>query len=219
MTTSDTVTLFHSPQSRSSAALVLLEELGAPYRLQVLNMKAGEQRKAEYLAVNPMGKVPAIRHGEAFVTEQVAIFIYLADAFPEAKLAPAIGDPARGAYLRWLVFYAACFEPAMADRAGKREPLSRQASPYGDFDTMFETLVDHISKHPWFIGDRLSAADILWGSALHWMTAFKLIPERPVIKDFVDRITARPAYGRVMKMDAELAAEHQAAVDAAKDKG
>ena len=101
------VTLFHSPNTRSTGALILLEELGAPYELHVLNMKAGEQRQPAYLALNPMGKVPAVKHGEAFVTEQVAISLYLADLFPEAKLAPPVGDPLRGPYLRWLVYYAA----------------------------------------------------------------------------------------------------------------
>lgn len=211
----DIVTLFHSPQSRSGAALVLLEELGAPYKLHVLNMKAGEQRKPEYLAVNPMGKVPAIRHRDALVTEQVAISIYLADAFPEAGLAPAIGDAERGAYLRWLVFYAACFEPAVNDRAMKREAGSAQSSPYGDFDTMYETLVQHLSRQPFFTGERLSAADILWGTALHWMTMFGLVPERPVVAGFIQKIVSRPSYRTMMDLDATLAAEHQAAVDAA----
>ncbi len=211
----DIVTLFHSPQSRSGAALVLLEELGAPYKLHVLNMKAGEQRRPEYLAVNPMGKVPAIRHRDTLVTEQVAISIYLADAFPGAGLAPAIGDPERGAYLRWLVFYAACFEPAVSDRAMNREAGAAQSSPYGDFDTMYETLVQHLSRHPFFTGERLSAADILWGTALHWMTMFGLVPERPVITDFVQKIVSRPSYKVMMDLDEKLAAEHQAAVDAA----
>jgi glutathione S-transferase len=211
----DIVTLFHSPQSRSGAALVLLEELGAPYKLHVLNMKAGEQRRPEYLAVNPMGKVPAIRHRDTLVTEQVAISIYLADAFSGAGLAPAIGDPERGAYLRWLVFYAACFEPAVSDRAMKREAGAAQSSPYGDFDTMYETLVQHLSRHPFFTGERLSAADILWGTALHWMTMFGLVPERPVITDFVQKIVSRPSYKVMMDLDEKLAAEHQAAVDAA----
>ena len=105
MATSDTVTLYHAPNSRSSAALTLLEELGAPYRLHVLNLNTGDQRQPAYLAVNPMGKVPAITHGDALITEQVAIFIYLADLFSNAGLAQQIGDPLRGPYLRWLVFY------------------------------------------------------------------------------------------------------------------
>ena len=110
------VTLFHSPNSRSGSALVLLEELGADYELKVLNLKTGEQRQPAYLAVNPMGKVPAIRHGDAVVTEQVAVYLYLADLYPEAGLAPAIGDPLRGPYLRWMAFYGSSFEPALMDR-------------------------------------------------------------------------------------------------------
>ncbi len=135
------VTLYHSPHTRSTGALILLEELGAPYDLHVLNMKAGEQRQPAYLAVNPMGKVPALRHGDAIITEQVAVYLYLADLFPEAGLAPQIGDPLRGPYLRWMVFYAACFEPAVVDRAAKHEPAPQTMSPYGDYDTMLNTVV------------------------------------------------------------------------------
>src|SRR5580698_1220937 len=154
MSTDRKVVLFHSPNTRSSGALILLEELGAPYELHVLNMKAGEQRQPAYLAVNPMGKVPAIRHGDALVTEQVAIFLYLADLFPEAKLAPAIGDPLRGPYLRWLVYYGSCFEPALVDRALKREPGSLQMMPYGDYDTMLATLTDQLGRGPYILGER-----------------------------------------------------------------
>jgi glutathione S-transferase len=120
MTQDRHITLFHSPNTRSSGALILLEELAVPYQLHVLDMKRGEQREAAYLAVNPMGKVPAIKHGDALVTEQPAVFMYLADLFPEAGLAPPIGDPLRGPYLRWMVYYGSCFEPALIDRAMKR---------------------------------------------------------------------------------------------------
>ena len=122
MPASDIITFFHSPNTRSSGVRILLEELGALYELRPINMKAGEQRKPAYLAVNPMGNVPAILHRGSLVTEQVAIFIYLADLFPQAKLAPALDDPRRGPYLRWLVYYGSCFEPAVVDRAMKREP-------------------------------------------------------------------------------------------------
>ena len=111
------VTLFHSPNTRSTGVLILLEELGADYELNLVDMKANEQRAAAYLAINPMGKVPAILHRGALVTEQVAIFLYLADLYPEAGLAPPIGDALRGPYLRWMVFYGSCFEPAVVDRA------------------------------------------------------------------------------------------------------
>jgi glutathione S-transferase len=210
MTVDREITLYHSPNTRSSGAFTLLEELGAPYRLQIINMKAGEQRQPAYLAVNPMGKVPAIRHGDALVTEQVAIFIYLADLFPEAKLAPPIGDPQRGPYLRWLVYYGSCFEPAVVDRALKREPGALAMVPYGDYDTMLGTLTAQLGRGPYMLGERFSAADVLWGGALAWITMFKLVPELPVIMDYVQRIGARPAVAKVKAKDAELAAAQAA---------
>jgi glutathione S-transferase len=212
MTDADTITIFHSPQSRSSGALTLLEELGAPYRLHVLNMKAREQRRPEYLAVNPLGKVPAILHRGALVTEQVAIFIYLADLFPNAALAPAIGDVRRGPYLRWLVYYASCYEPALVDRAMQREPAPQATSPYGTFDTMLESVVSQIRERPFLLGETISAADILWGNALNWGVMFKLVPEEKAIADYVARIVQRPAAIKVATMDSELAAEHQKAL-------
>ena len=215
MTTDRTITFYHSPNTRSSGTLNLLEELGAPFELQLLNMKAGEQRQPAYLAVNPMGKVPAIRHGEALVTEQGAIFIYLADLFPEAGLAPALNDPLRGPYLRWLVYYGSSFEPAVVDRAMKREPDGTAMSPYGDFDTMLGTLVAQLRKGPYLLGDRFSAADVLWGGALGWTTMFGLVPDLPEIKDYVARAKARPAYERVTSRDAEWVAQHEAEAKAA----
>jgi glutathione S-transferase len=212
MTDTDTITLFHSPQSRSSGALTLLEELGTPYKLHVLNMKAGEQRRPEYLAINPLGKVPAILHRGELVTEQVAIFIYLADLFPAAGFAPVIGDTRRGAYLRWLIYYASCYEPALVDRAMQREPAPHATSPYGTFDTMLETIVSQIRDQPYLLGDTISAADILWGNALNWGVMFKLVPEEKAVIDYVARIVQRPAAIKVTSMDAELAAEHQKAL-------
>ena len=208
------ITLYHSPNTRSSGALTLLEELGAPYELHVLNMKAGEQRGPRYLEVNPMGKVPALKHGDALITEQVAIFLYLADLFPEAKLAPPIGDPLRGPYLRWMIFYAACFEPAVIDGATHRDPAPQPMSPYGDFETMLRTLTDQLAKGPYLLGERMTAADVLWGTALAWTTMFKIVPELPVIMDYVKRLGARPAVGKVKALDAKLSAEHEAAAKA-----
>ena len=205
------VTLFHSPNTRSSGALILLEELGADYTLHVLNMKAGEQRGSEYLAINPMGKVPAIQHGDALVTEQCAVFLYLADLYPEAGLAPPIGDPLRGPYLRWIVYYGSCFEPAVVDRALKREPPPPAMSPYGDYDTMLNTLTDQLGKGPYLLGDRMTAADVLWGTALAWTTRFGIVPLLPVIKAYTERMGARPAVARVKEKDAELSALHAAA--------
>ncbi|MBV9685663.1 MAG: glutathione S-transferase [Alphaproteobacteria bacterium] len=205
------ITLFHSPNTRSSGVLTLLEEIGAPYELHVLKMKTGEQRRPEYLVINPMGKVPALRHGDALITEQVAIFLYLADLFPGARLAPPIGDPLRGPYLRWMVFYAACFEPAVIDRATERDPAPLPMSPYGVYDTMLKTLTDQLAKGPYLLGEGFTAADVLWGGALTWTTMFKLVPELPVITGYIGRFNARPAVTRAKAKDAELAAAHEAA--------
>ncbi len=204
MPTTQPITLFHSPQTRSSGALTLLEELRAPYKLHVLNMKAGEQRSAEYLAINPMGKVPAIRHGDALITEQVAIGIYLGDLFPEAGITPAIGDALRGPYLRWYVFYAACFEPALIDKAMKRESGTPAMSPYGSLDTTLSTLMAQLDEGPWLLGEKFTCADVLWGSALTWMTAFGLVEPVPAVKAYVDRWNARPSVAAVARIDEDL---------------
>ncbi|HEX3575498.1 MAG TPA: glutathione S-transferase family protein [Rhodopila sp.] len=205
----DTITLFHSPQTRSTGALTLLEELGAPYELRVLNRQAGELRQPAFLAINPMGKVPAILHGDAVVTEQVAITIYLADLFPDAGLAPALTDKQRGPYLRWLAFYAASFEPALVDRAMKRDPGPTSMIPYGDFETMMATLTSQLQTGPYLLGSTFTAADVLWGTALKWTTIFGLIPPSPVISAYVERISTRPAALRVAEKDAALAAQHK----------
>jgi glutathione S-transferase len=212
---SDTIVFFHSPNTRSSGTRILLEELGAPYELRAVNMKAGEQRKPAFLAVNPMGKVPAILHRGGLVTEQVAIFIYLADLFPQAGLTPALDDPLRGPYLRWIAYYGTSFEPAVVDRALKREPGPLNMVPYGDYDTMLKTVTDQLAKGPYLLGGRMTAADVLWGTALRWTTMFKLVPELPVIMDYVKRLTGRPAVAKVTELDAKLAAEHEAAAKVA----
>jgi glutathione S-transferase len=201
------IVFYHSPNTRSAGTRILLEELGAPHELKVVNMKAGDQRKADYLAVNPMGKVPAIRDGDALITEQVAVFLYLADLFPKAGLAPPIGDPLRGPYLRWMAYYGSCFEPAVVDKALKRDPAPPAMCPYGDFDTMLQTLVDLLSVGPYVLGERFSAVDVLWGTALAWMTNFKLVPELPAIMAYVGRINARPSVAKIKALDAELAAK------------
>ena len=180
--------------------------------LHVLNMKAGEQRGAAYLAVNPMGKVPAILHGDALVTEQVALYIYLADLFPEAGLAPGLTDPLRGPYLRWLAYYGSCFEPAVVDRALKRDPAPPSMCPYGDYDTMLKTLTDQLKIGPYLLGERFCAADVLWMTALTWMTGFKIVPELPEIMAYIGRLKDRPSVAKVTARDAEIFAAHVAAV-------
>jgi len=208
------VTLFHAPHSRSSATRALLEELGSPYDLVVLDLQRGEQRTEEYLAINPMGKVPAIRHGGALITEQPAIMMYLAELHPEKKLAPMPGDPLRGPYLRWMVFYGSCFEPAMMDFWQKRAPVSPMQCGYGDYDSVMNLVAAQLEQGPWLLGERFSAADVLWGGALNFGLMFKLVPDWPVFRDYAARVQARPAIRRAFALDQELAREHQAATAA-----
>ena len=208
MSTTPELTFFHAPQTRSGGVLILLEELGASYTLHLLNMKAGEQRQPAYLAVNPMGKVPALMHGDALVTEQVAVYLYLADLYPQAGLTPAIGDPLRGPFLRWLAFYGSSFEPALVDKSQGHAPPPAMA-PYGDYDTTLKTLGDQLARGPYLLGERFTAADVLWGTALAWTTMFKLVPETPVIKAYIERVNARPAFVRAKAKDAALLASQQ----------
>ena len=204
------VTLYHSPQTRSSGAVVLVEELGADVEVKILNMKAGENRQAAYLAVNPMGKVPAVVEDGALVTEQVGVFLFLADRFPEKGLAPAIGDPLRGPYLRWMAFYGSSFEPACVDRAMKREAGGQAMSPYGNYETTLKTVTDQLKRGPYILGERFTAADVLWGGALGWLTMFGIVDKTPEIAAYVERTTSRPAHAKVTARDAELVAAQAA---------
>jgi glutathione S-transferase len=207
----DNPLLYYAPRTRASSVLTLLEELDVPYELRVLNFQLGEQRKPEYLAVNPLGKVPAIVHNGALVTELGAIFIYLADAFPQKGLAPAIGDALRGPYLRWLVFYGSAFEPAIVDRSMKREPAPASRSPYGDFDGVVALIDAQLTQGPYLFGERFTAADILWGGALRWTVGFGLVPESAHISAYVERVTSRTCFARVAQTDEELLKIHDAA--------
>lgn len=204
--TDDTLIFYHAPNTRSSGVAVLLEELAAPHERRIIDMKGGEQRQPAFLAIKPMGKVPALVHRGALVTEQTAIFIYLADLFPEAGLTPRVGDPDRGPYLRWLALYGSSFEPAVVDKAMGREPAPRATSPYGCFDDVFRTLTAQLRDYPFIAGTRMTAADILWGLSLRWITRFRLLPEQPEIAAYIDKIAGRPSVALVDAMDAQLAA-------------
>lgn len=211
----DQVELFYAPQTRATGVRVLLEELGAPYTLNVLNFKLGENRQPGFLAVNPAGKVPTVRCGEAVVTEQVAIYIFLADLFPERGLTPALDDPRRGAYLRWFVYMASCFEPALVDRALKREEPPQSMSPYGSFDTVMENMRSQLAKGPYVLGDRISALDVLWAMGLRWGMMFGIVPDFEEFKSYTTRYFERPAPVKVLQEDQNMAREQEEAAIAA----
>ena len=198
------LTLYHIAPSRSSTVLWMLEELGVPYDVHLLSMQNGDNRKPDYLAVNPMGKVPALRHGDVVITEVGAILEYLADAFPAAKLAPPIGDPRRGPYLKWQHFRVGVVEAAFMDKLLQRPEAPKSALGYGDFDTAMDVLAAGLRPGPWLLGDAFSAADVGIGSALHWAGMMKALPDKPEFKAYVERCTARPAFKRATAKDQEL---------------
>ena len=198
---------YHAPNTRSFAIRWLFEELGnPPHDLKVLNMKTGEHKAPAYLAINPMGKVPAVVHGAAVITETAAIAMYLADLFPEAGLAPKAGDTARGSYFRWIVFNQAAVEPAITDNYLKRAPGSPAMMGYGTYGDTIDALAGALAKGPYILGDKFSAADIVVGSGVRWMLMFKLLPERPEFTSYAERLNARPALQRAVAAEQQLAA-------------
>ena len=202
-----TLTLYHASPSRSSIVRWMLEETGEPYDLHLLKLAEGEQMKPDYLAVNPMGKVPALRHGDAVITEAAAICTYLADEFPHAHLNVPIGDPRRGVYLKWLFFGPACIEPAITDRAFPRvEQPRRSTLGYGDFDTVMDVVAKGLAKGPYLMGEQFTAADVVIGSTLRWGIMLNLLTKRPEFVDYVQRLEKRPALQRATALDQQLAA-------------
>jgi glutathione S-transferase len=200
------LTLYHAAPSRSSIVRWMLEEIGEPYDIKLLRLAEGDQQKPDYLAINPMGKVPALKHGDVIITESAAICTYLADAFPQAGLNVPIGDPRRGAYLKWLFFGPGCLEPAVIDRAAPRKEEPRRAMlGYGDFDTVMNVLAKAVEKGPWLLGEQFTAADVVIGANIRWGMIFKLLPERTEFLDYAARIAARPAAQRAEAKDKELA--------------
>jgi glutathione S-transferase len=194
--------LYWSPRTRSFTALWLMEETGQPYERVLTDLSAGAQRKAEYLAINPMGKVPALRDGEATLAEAAAICAYVAERYPQAKLAPPVGDPLRAKYLYWLFFGPSCGEPAMMQIATKVE-MNPVAAGWGDAQRVFDVLDAALAKGPWILGENFSAADIVIGSGLNFaVRLFKLVPSRASFDRYLDACAARPAFQRAQKIAA-----------------
>jgi glutathione S-transferase len=181
--------------------------VGEPYDIHLISLSKGENRAADYLAVNPMGKVPALKHGDVVITEGAAICTYLADEFPRAKLNVPIGTPRRGVYLKWLFFGPSCIEPAMTDRAFPRKEEARRGMlGYGDFDTAMDVVAKAVASGPYLMGEQFTAADVVIGSTLRFGMMFKLLPERPEFTAYVGRLATRPALQRAEAQDKELAA-------------
>ncbi len=194
--------LYWAPRSRSFTALWLMEETGQPYERVLTDITAGAQKAPAYLAINPMGKVPALRDGEATLAEAAAICAYVAERCPEARLAPALGDLSRAKYLYWLFFAPSCIEPAMVQIATKIE-MSPVSAGWGDAQRVFDVLDANLMKGPWILGEDFSAADVAIGSALNFsVRLFKMVPSRPSFDAYIARCVARPAFQRAEQLAA-----------------
>lgn len=201
------VTLYTNPYSRGRIARWMLEEIGQPYDLVVLDYGT-TMKAADYLAINPMGKVPAIRHGGVIVTEAAAICAYLADAFPAAGLAPALTDPARGDYYRWLFFAAGPLEQATTNHYAKFDPAPEQARMfgYGSYAQTIDTLEKKFAASDYVAGNRFTAADVYVGMAVGWGLEFGTIDKRPAFEAYWNRLKTRPACVAANAKDDALAA-------------
>ncbi len=213
---SDRIIFYTNPMSRGRIARWMLEEVGAPYETVLLDYGT-TMKGADYLAVNPMGKVPAIRHGETVVTEGAAICAYLADAFPEKELAPPPGDPRRGEYYRWLFFGAGPVEQAVTNTYLKWQPTPEQQMMvgYGSYATVLDVLERLVARGPYLLGDKFSALDVYLGSQIAWGIGFGTMEKRPGFEDYVARIAARPAYKSASELDdAAMPKKEEASADA-----
>ncbi|MBX3562434.1 MAG: glutathione S-transferase family protein [Sphingomonas sp.] len=196
------LTFYTNPQSRGRIIRWMLEEVSVPYETVVLDYGT-TMKGADYLAINPMGKVPAIRHRGTVVTEGAAICAYLADAFPDAGLAPPPGDAARGPYYRWLFFAAGPVEAAVTDKSLKAEVQDEQRAfvGYGSFDEAIDNLARAITPGPYVCGEQFTAADVYVGAQIGWGMMFGSIPKRPAFEDYFARLQARPAAIRANELD------------------
>ena len=188
--------LYWSPRSRSFSALWLMEETGQAYERVLTDISKGAQKTPEYLAVNPMGKVPALQDGEVTLAEVAAICAYVAELYPQAKLAPPVGDRLRAKYLYWLFFGPSCVEPAMVQVAARIE-MNPTSAGWGNAERVFDVLDAALEQGPWILGENFSAADIVIGSGLNFaVRLFKIIPARTSFDRYIDACAARPAFQR-----------------------
>ena len=199
--------LHHAPHTRSQMSLCMLEELGIDYELRFIDLIKGEQKKPEFHAMNFMGKVPVLQHGDAVVCETGAILTYLADAYPDAGLAPApSATQARAQYLRWLFFGGNCIEPAVMEIfSPRKEPINPGQASWGDFSQVLQTLREGLGKGDYLLGDKFSAADVLIGSQVEFLIGFKIIEpaKEPVLAAYAERCKSRPAYKRMSEHEAK----------------
>ena len=201
----DSITFYTNPMSRGRIVRWMLEEIGHPYETVVLDYASG-MKSPDYLAINPMGKVPAIRHGDTVVTEGAAICAYLADMFPDAGLAPPSGNERRGPYYRWLFFAAGPVEAAVTAKSlGLLAPADKRSmAGYGSFEDTIDALESAVRDGPYICGDQFTAADVYVGSQIGWGMMFGTMDKRPAFEEYFARISSRPAAVRAAELDDAL---------------
>ncbi|MBL4633036.1 MAG: glutathione S-transferase [Kofleriaceae bacterium] len=195
------LTLYYTPRSRSFAALWLLEELGEDYQLESFDITTARHKKADYLALNPMGKVPLVVDGDTPIPELGAIAIYLSDRYPGAKLSPLTEDPQRPAYLRWTFFSSAIMEPAFCEKLFKWE-IPAHSVAWGSFDQMLDIVTKAVTDSTWLLGDSFSSADILVGSNLRVGQMLGIVPKEGPINDYISRLEKRDGFVRAEAIEA-----------------
>ncbi len=202
-----TIVLHHHPHSRASNVVWMLEEVGAPFELRFVDMRAGAHKSSDLLALNPMGKLPVLVDGDVVVTESAAIALYLADRYAYGTLAPRVDDPARGTYLRWSLFAPSVIEPGSMAKAAGWAFKPGQAG-WGTHEAMILAIESAIGGGPFLLGERFTMADVVFGGTVRYMLTFGMLEPRPVFQAYAERLAARPAFQRAQARNQAVAREH-----------
>lgn len=198
--------LRHHPRSRAATVVWMLEELGLPYELQHVDLMKGEQKSTQHKALNLMGKVPVLVDGEVVISESAAIAVYLADRYAPGRLAPALDDPRRGAFLRWCFYAPSVVEPCcMAKAAGWA--YSPSTAGFGSYEEMVETLEGAIGAGPWLLGEAFTMADVVLGGTIRWMLLFGMLDKREAFVAYTARLAERPAFQRAEAKNKAIASQ------------
>lgn len=200
------IVLHHHPWSRAATTVWMLEEVGAPYKINTLDLRAGDHRKDDYKALNRMMKLPVIEDGDAVVAESAAIGVYLADRYAKGELAPDLDDPARGPYLRWCFFAPSVIEPAAMAKASGWE-YSESSAGFGSYENMVATLEEALTPGPWLQGERFTMADVIVGATVRFLRQFKMMESGGVLGAYADRLGERPALKRADTINQRIVEE------------
>lgn len=202
-----TTVLYHHPYTRAANVVWMLEELGTPYQLRFVDLKAGEHKQPELVALNSMGKIPILQDGEVVVSESAAIGIYLADRYALGRLAPTFDDPLRGPYLRWSFFAPSVVEPGVMAKA-EGWSFRESNAGFGNFEAMVTTMQGALAGRDFLLGSRFSMADAIFGGTLNYLVRFKLLEPLPEFTDYIKRLEQRPAWQRAAAINAKSVQEH-----------